>query len=232
MTARETYQASHSVDDLATEYFAKALFGEIGSGSPTSSVVFPVPQRVIVDSASAVDVSDRAGRLLGHVTIDNTSITVELGAASLAALETINAVVSGTVAVSNFPVTQAVSGPLTDSQLRATPVPVSGTVTLSGEVEVKNDSGNALSVVPSDIRTLAERMNAKAPATGYTLWLDVTSSDLTNIFIAEAPVGTSAGTANFRGVRISLDALGKPIGAVETATGFAWNGRAAASWVS
>ena len=47
--------------------------------------------------------------------------------------------VSGTVAVSNFPATQAVSGtvtantglaqPLTDAQLRATAVPVSGTVT-------------------------------------------------------------------------------------------------------
>jgi len=43
--------------------------------------------------------------------------------------------VSGTVAVSNFPATQPVSGtvtasgPLTDTQLRATPVPVSGTVT-------------------------------------------------------------------------------------------------------
>ena len=36
---------------------------------------------------------------------------------------------SGTVAVSNFPATQPVSGPLTDAQLRASPVPVSGTVT-------------------------------------------------------------------------------------------------------
>lgn len=42
--------------------------------------------------------------------------------------------VSGTVAVSNFPATQPVSGtvtatgPLTDGQLRATPVPVSGTL--------------------------------------------------------------------------------------------------------
>lgn len=54
-----------------------------------------------------------------------------------------------------------VTGPLTDAQLRATPVPVSGTVTanqgtspwvvsgtvaVSGEVEVKNDSGNPIPV--------------------------------------------------------------------------------------
>jgi hypothetical protein len=36
--------------------------------------------------------------------------------------------VSGAVTVSNFPATQPVSGPLTDAQLRAVPVPISGTV--------------------------------------------------------------------------------------------------------
>lgn len=55
--------------------------------------------------------------------------------------------VSGTVAVSNLPATQPVSGPLTDSELRATPVPVSGTVgvnnfpatqPVSGSVSVNN----------------------------------------------------------------------------------------------
>lgn len=39
--------------------------------------------------------------------------------------------VSGTIAVSNFPATQPVSGPLTDAELRATPLPVSGTVTIT-----------------------------------------------------------------------------------------------------
>lgn len=38
----------------------------------------------------------------------------------------------GAVEVSNFPATQAVSGPLTDAQLRAAAVPVSGTVTATG----------------------------------------------------------------------------------------------------
>lgn len=49
--------------------------------------------------------------------------------------------VAGVVAVSNFPATQPVSGPLTDTQLRASAVPVS-----VGEVEVKNDVGNPLAV--------------------------------------------------------------------------------------
>ena len=60
--------------------------------------------------------------------------TVSLSAATLAALETITVVVSGSVAVTGtfWQATQPVSGPLTDVQLRATPVPVSGTVVTGG----------------------------------------------------------------------------------------------------
>lgn len=42
--------------------------------------------------------------------------------------------------------TQPVSGPLTDAQLRAVPVPISGNVGVLGAVEVVNDVGNALPV--------------------------------------------------------------------------------------
>lgn len=81
---------------------------------------------------------------------------VALDSATLAALETISAVVSGTVAVSNFPATQPVSGPLTDVQMRATPVPVSfpadevgltnaelraSAVPISGTVTITDGSG-------------------------------------------------------------------------------------------
>jgi hypothetical protein len=55
---------------------------------------------------STYDVSDRSARLLGHVTVDNASLAV-----------------TGTF----WQATQPVSGPLTDTQLRASPVPVSGT---------------------------------------------------------------------------------------------------------
>lgn len=44
--------------------------------------------------------------------------------------------IDGIVAVSNFPATQPVSGPLTDAQLRATPVPVSGTMSVNEPVTV------------------------------------------------------------------------------------------------
>lgn len=51
MTTADEYRAALSVDDLASEYFAKAILGIIGAGL-ASSVVFPVPQHVIVDSGA------------------------------------------------------------------------------------------------------------------------------------------------------------------------------------
>jgi hypothetical protein len=45
----------------------------------------------------------------------------------------VNALIDGgTISVNNFPASQPVTGPLTDAQLRATPVPVSGSVTATG----------------------------------------------------------------------------------------------------
>ena len=96
------------------------------------------------------------------------------------------------------------------------PVPVTGTI----------------SVTPSDTRSLTERMSARAPFLGYHLWLDVLSSDPTRIIVAEAPDGTTQATAAFRGTRVTLDANGNPVGAVETATAFAWSSRGTATWVS
>jgi len=64
-----------------------------------------------------VTLANGAGSLVDLAGVANLDITLS---ALRDALETINAVVSGTVAVSNLPATQAVSGPLTDTQLRAT----------------------------------------------------------------------------------------------------------------
>lgn len=73
--------------------------------------------------------------------------------------------VSGSVAVSNFPATQpvsiaapvAVTGPLTDTQLRATPVPVSGTITTS---PVVSSTSTVLQVVvPANTNTTLKSAN-------------------------------------------------------------------------
>lgn len=63
--------------------------------------------------------------LAGTVSVGGTVALSSTDRALLEALETVSAIVSGTVVVSNLPATQPVSGPLTDTQLRAAPVPVS-----------------------------------------------------------------------------------------------------------
>lgn len=82
------------------------------------------------------------------VTVDGT---VALDAATLAALENINATVSGSVSVSNFPATQAVSA--TDLDIRnlssaQDSVTVTGSVNaaVTGTVEITNDVGNPIPV--------------------------------------------------------------------------------------
>jgi len=99
-----------------------------------------------VTVVGTVDVSDRAARQLGHVTVDNASLAVT------------GPLTDAQLRASAVPV----SGPLTDAQLRATPVPISaaslplptgaakdstltdgsqrvgGTVTVSGSVNVGN----------------------------------------------------------------------------------------------
>lgn len=93
---------------------------------------------------------------------------------------------------------------------------------------------NAIALAVREARSLVERMGARAPQQGYHLWLDVTSSNASYIYVCEAPDGSTAtGTNNvWQGIRIQLDSSGNPLGAVQTATGFDWNNRATASWSS
>jgi hypothetical protein len=59
--------------------------------------------------------------------------------------------VSGSVSVSNFPATQAVTGPLTDAQLRAIPVPVSGTVSANISGSISNTSFEATQATAANL---------------------------------------------------------------------------------
>lgn len=146
--------------------------------------------------------------------------TVALDAATLAALETINAVVSGTVAVSNFPASVEVSNDV------GNPLPVSGTVAISNfpaapaSTEISNDVGNPIpvsgTVAVTDDRTLTERMFARAPVAGYSMWFD--TADTSYIYSLEAPSGVAAGSTGFRGIRTPKDALGNPVGKVQINT--------------
>lgn len=68
---------------------------------------------------------DRAG-------VRTQVVQLDLGGAAAEVLAAGSVPVSGAVSVANFPATQAVSGPVTDAQLRATALPISGTVNTGG----------------------------------------------------------------------------------------------------
>jgi hypothetical protein len=99
-----------------------------------------------------------------------------------------------------------------------------------GQVHLRPEDLDALGTIiaNSSSRTLTERMLAKAPQAGYSLYLD--TADSTYIYIAEGPTTDTAATATAQGVRVVKDANGNPLGRVEIATAFAWNNRSAASW--
>lgn len=85
-----------------------------------SAVSLPLPAGAATEAKQT-----QPGVDIGDVTVNNGSgvgaVNVQDGGNSIT--------VDGTVSVDNFPASQAVTGPLTDAELRATPVPISGTVT-------------------------------------------------------------------------------------------------------
>ena len=118
------------------------------NGQATSANSAPV---VLASDQSAVPISDNGSSLTvdGSVTVSGT-VTANAGTgtqnvsvqnASIPVTDNGGSLtVDGSVSVSNFPATQPVSGPLTDTQLRATAVPISGTVTANAGTGTQNVS--------------------------------------------------------------------------------------------
>lgn len=154
------------------------------------------------------------------------TVTANLGATDNAVLDAIAASVAGTLTVGSHPVTNAgtfavqvssapttaVTGPLTDTQLRATAVPVSGTVTatvgtvtavttlgtITNVVQVGDNSGSLtvdnpqLSVVGTGTEAAALRVTIASDSTGV-LSVDDNGSSLT----VDGTVTANAGTGTF-----------------------------------
>lgn len=139
------------------------IVGEAGFDALSPiNVVFPSTQEITIDAANdSIKVGDGAGHFAavsaaGAVKVDNSAVTQPISAASLplpanaatSALQT-----SGNASLSSIDTKLtsplAVTGPLTDTQLRATPVPVSGTVTASpsGNYTVVQPTGTNLHTV-------------------------------------------------------------------------------------
>lgn len=104
-----------------------------GAGGLSNTELRASPIYVIVDGGS-VTLTNPAPSYVNAL-IDGGSITVANFPATQPVSGTVTATIAfdaGFVSVANFPASQAVTGPLTDAQLRATPVPVSGAVTTGG----------------------------------------------------------------------------------------------------
>ena len=96
--------------DLAAKDIGGVLFPRNIITDPSGNDITPLTDAQLRDSPVPVDLSPASLAALETITVGGT---VELGAASLAALESVTA-----------------SGPLTDTELRATPVTVDGTVSV------------------------------------------------------------------------------------------------------
>lgn len=80
-----------------------------------------------------------------YVNVDGGTVTLATEDVEIGAVEIKDGTTDQRVTV-NPDGTLSVSGPLTNAQLRASAVPISGVVGITGEVEIKNDTGNPVPV--------------------------------------------------------------------------------------
>lgn len=165
---------------------------------PVSGAFFQATQPVSL-ATNTPDVTDRVGRLLGHVTVDNASLAV-----------------TGTFFQGTQPVSIAgpvtVTGGLTDTQLRATAVPVSLTsTTITGSVAVTGPL--------TDTQLRATAVPVSLASTTITGNVAVTSAGLTNLDVALStrlkPADTLAAVTSltqFNGVAIALNTGVRSVG--------------------
>jgi hypothetical protein len=165
---------------------------------------------------ASVDATGRLSVLVANFPATQpVSGTVALDAPSLAALETISVAnfpatqpISGSVSVSNFPATQpvsgtvaisgsvAVTGPLTDTQLRASAVPVS---LASVPTHAVTQSG----AWTADVTDRAARDNGRVRIWDGTDTLDINALGAAQVSVANNPLPPlGAGTANIGDVDV------------------------------
>jgi hypothetical protein len=133
-----------ATDEVAGKQFQRVKVTVGGDGVDGGDVSASNPLPVLISDGS------------GPVTVDGT-VTISDGSGPVT--------VDGTVAVSG---TVPVSGPVTDAEIRATPLPVSGTVAVSGP------SGATTANVAAAITTNTV-LAANAARRGATVWNDSTA---------------------------------------------------------
>ncbi len=164
-----------------------------------AGTVISLLKKIASAGGSAVSIADGADVAEGTTTDPDTATTVIGRLQKIVSL--LSGVLSANVSVVNFPASQAVTGPLTDAQLRATPVPVSGTVTASGPL---TDAQLRASAVPVSLAANQSvnvaQMSGVAPSlnTGVrdagTQRVTVATNDLVPISAASLPLPAGAAT--------------------------------------
>lgn len=137
----------------------------------------------------------------------------ELRAAPVEVTGSVDAAVSGSVSISNFPAVQPVSGTvavsnptpqgLTDSQLRATPVPVSGTVTVSNPTaQGLTDSQLRATPVPVSTGGLTDSQlrATPVPVSGTITVSNPTAQGLTDSQLRATPVPVTVSNPTAQGL--------------------------------
>ncbi|MBX9661924.1 hypothetical protein [Novosphingobium sp.] len=225
--------ASIVVDELET------LNGE-PVPSETTPPTGPVVQRMKVgfgpDGALRDVDADNPLPIAGAVTISGVATASKQDTgnsildAILAALQSTLGI-GGAVTVSNLPATQPVSGPLTNAELRASAVPVSGTVDVSGSVAVTGTFWQATQPIsaaslplPTGAATAALQTTGNATLTSILTALgsplqaggSVSIAGTVDVSAASLPLPTGAATAaNQTTGNTSLANLDTDVGAID-----------------
>lgn len=220
-----------------------ATIGKVDQGAagavawPVSGVVAVSNQIPAVETglAKTVDVQAVRDRLPTAFT-PGGGLKVGVLDALPAGSATIGKVDQGAAGVAAWPV----SGPLTDTQLRAVAVPVSGTVAVSNHPDRLTDAQLRATAVPVSGPLTDAQMRATAvsvspvrnafatllkfePAVGEELRREELTTDS---YHGRAPDGTTTATAAWEVVRLYKDAAGEIVRA-RYRTGVAWDNRAA-----
>jgi hypothetical protein len=190
------------------------------NGSATSANSAPV---VIASDQAAVPISDNGG----SVTVDGTVAISNFPATQP---------ISGSVSVSNFPATQPVSGPLTDAQLRATAVPISGTVS-TGLTQPLTDTQLRATAVPvsgpltdAQLRATAVPISGTVTANAGTGTQNVSVQNASipvtgTFFQATQPVsGSVTADTELPAAVLLADGLANPTTPIVGAATLAWDG--------
>lgn len=193
----------NAFENLAVESKQDDIITVLGDLFTELTAKFESGQEVALDATTLAALESINSTISGTVALDATTLsaletinavcsgTVALDAGTLSALENITATISGSVAV---------TGPLTDTQLRATPVPISdgsGSITVDGTVGVSG-------TVPVSGPLTDTQLRASAVPT-YRLPPSV--SAITSFVAAITSAVALASNANRRGFSIYNDSV-------------------------